>query len=274
MTTPSGLGNMHLLHTRKGLNPGCAIVKLGGSVITLKQGGLDSANLNSVVAEMAEHSNRLVVVHGCGSFTRSLIIRHKLESDFLASEQRALVEELRRSARNLNRYVTTACEGAGLRCAPVIPHEIMRSSGGEVLDGDLALIGEHLERGITPVLHGDVLADDEQGYYACSSDRIVSHLAAALKPKAVIFVTDVDGVYERFPPESDEVQPLKAVDATILARMPHDYKVGYGDMHGKVVQAIACVPFTDFCCIVNGRVPGNLSAALESRILSGTRVVS
>jgi isopentenyl phosphate kinase len=111
------LSSMHLLCTQEELYPGCVIVKLGGSVITLRQGGLDSTNLNSLAAEMAESSNRFVVVHGCGSFTRSLIIRHRLESDFLSSEQQVLAEELRGAARNLNRHVVAVCEGAGQVCA-------------------------------------------------------------------------------------------------------------------------------------------------------------
>ena len=49
--------------------------------------------------------------------------------------------------------------------------------------------------------------------------------------------------------------------------------LAYNNMYGKIEQAIACAPFTEFCCILNGRVRGNLINTLQGRARVGTEVI-
>lgn len=59
-----------------------------------------------------------------------------------------------------------------------------------------------LTAGFTPVLHGDAVLDDRLGCTILSGDTVVARLAEALRPECVVFLTNVDGIYDR-PPEQE-----------------------------------------------------------------------
>ncbi|CAM8938252.1 unnamed protein product [Rhodiola kirilowii] len=54
-------------------------------------------------------------------------------------------------------------------------------------------------------MHGDAVFDESLGCTILSGDVIISHLAAHLMPKYVVFLTDVLGVYDRPPSDADAV---------------------------------------------------------------------
>uniref|UniRef100_A0A2P2K2Z1 Aspartate/glutamate/uridylate kinase domain-containing protein n=2 Tax=Rhizophora mucronata TaxID=61149 RepID=A0A2P2K2Z1_RHIMU len=62
-----------------------------------------------------------------------------------------------------------------------------------------------IDSGFVPVLHGDAVLDEAQGCTILSGDVIIRHLAAYLKPRYVVFLTDVFGVYDRPPSEPDAI---------------------------------------------------------------------
>ncbi len=250
-----------------------AIIKLGGSVITRREGDFDIENTHSLAREILGYDRVAVVVHGGGSFTKRVLLKHQVESDFLCSAQQAVIEQFREAIESLNRLLLDVFESVGLECVSVAPHTILTSNDGRIVDCDLTKVRDLLVSGISPVLFGDVLIDQARGYYTCSSDQIASHLATILRPRTALFLTDVDGVYENHPPDSDQVKPIPIVDVTFLNHIHHNYKVGKRDMYGKIEQAIACAPFTEFCCILNGRVRGNLINTLQGRARVGTEVI-
>jgi isopentenyl phosphate kinase len=248
------------------------IIKLGGSVITQREGGFDTENTYSLAREIAGYGQPAVIVHGGGSFAKRVLLEHKVKSDFISSEQQVLVEQFRETMERLNHLLLGVFESAGLRCVSIVPHTVLASNDGDIVECDSAKVRGLLADGIIPVLYSDILTDRSGQYYACSGDKIASYLTKALRPKAVLFLTDVDGVYEHYPPESEGVKPLAVADATFLAHMPHNYTVGQSDMYEKLAQAIACAPFTELCCILNGRVRGNIINALQG-LQVGTKII-
>lgn len=253
--------------------PPHAIVKVGGSVVAPKDAGFDVNTVRSIAKELAEFGQPVVVIHGGGSFTKGVLLEHNVDSDFLTIKQQPIVEAFIESIDKLNALILASFSDVGLRCARVITRTIFTSNNGEIINSTIDKIEELITDGITPVLSGDVLVDEIRGYYTCSGDQITSRLAMAIKPKAVLFLTDVDGVYENYPSVSNKVRPLPTADAAFLKRMDQNYKVGTGDMTNKLAQAVACTPFTEFCYILNGRIPGNLIKTLLGQLQVGTRVV-
>uniref|UniRef100_A0A7N0TBZ3 Aspartate/glutamate/uridylate kinase domain-containing protein n=1 Tax=Kalanchoe fedtschenkoi TaxID=63787 RepID=A0A7N0TBZ3_KALFE len=59
-------------------------------------------------------------------------------------------------------------------------------------------------------MHGDAVFDDSLGCTILSGDVIIRHLAAHLRPKYVVFLTDVFGVYDR-PPSDPDAALLKEI---------------------------------------------------------------
>jgi isopentenyl phosphate kinase len=250
-----------------------AIVKMGGSIVTSKGGILDANNILSLAREIVEYNHLLIIVHGGGTITKELLLEQKVESDFLSIEQRFIVERFRESISKLNDLILHLFREVGLQCFPVIPHKMFISDNGKIVSWDLTEIKDILARHSMPVLYGDILTDKSRGYYTCSSDQISSHLAKIMRPNLVLFLTDVDGVYEYYPPTSNTAGPLRYANTLTLSRIQSDYKVGSSDMHHKLEQALECAPFTKCCCICNGRVRGNLLNALREESCSGTIVL-
>ncbi len=54
---------------------------------------------------------------------------------------------------------------------------------------------ELIERGVIPILYGDVVASDE-GFSIISGDDIMLDLGSKLRPSASIFLTDVPGILD------------------------------------------------------------------------------
>jgi isopentenyl phosphate kinase len=73
------------------------------------------------------------------------------------------------------------------------------------------VITHALERGLYPLLHGDIVPSDE-GYVVISGDDIAVELARFYKPSAVIFLMNVDGIYTAPPgtPSAEKIGRLKA----------------------------------------------------------------
>ena len=53
--------------------------------------------------------------------------------------------------------------------------------------------------GKVPVLHGDVVRDSEQGCAILSGDTLVECLTEEFKPKRVVFISDVEGIFTSNP---------------------------------------------------------------------------
>jgi len=61
---------------------------------------------------------------------------------------------------------------------------------------------ELLVAGFVPILHGDCVLDDVQGCAILSGDKIIEKLVEKLRPRRVVFLTDVDGIFDK-PPEME-----------------------------------------------------------------------
>ncbi len=249
------------------------IVKLGGSIITLQAGKFDIENTYSLAKELKKFGKPVIVIHGGGSFTKRVVLEHKIDTDFLSSRrQKHIIKQFRTSIKDLNDNLLSVFRDVGLQCTPIVSHTTLTSRNGEIITNAIDIM-RHFGHNTIPVLYGDIIVDHVREYYACSSDQIASYFARAISPKSVFFLTDVDGIYEDYPPKSKATKPLPIVNTDTLTYMRHNYTVGYGDMHGKLVQAVACTPFTKQCRILNGRVPGNLLNALQDRNQLGTQVI-
>lgn len=248
-----------------------AIIKLGGSVITSSSGEVDIANIRSIAEELRQYEKPVILVHGGGTIAKNIVLEHRLTSDFLSSEQLHIVERLRNSMRSLASEISRILGQFDLPHNVISPHTFLESSGGEIVEHN-SFLGKLLPNNHL-LLHGDVIGDTQHDYYACSSDQIVSYLAKIVQPKVVIFLTNVDGVYANYPPKSATSIPIPIVRANDLSSMSNEYFVGIGDMYTKLIQAVSCVHSTELCCIINGRVQGNLTKALYGTVEFGTKIM-
>jgi len=252
-----------------------AIVKLGGSIITQESGEIDLANLRSLGCEIAQYKFPLILVHGGGYLIKKILLDYKVKTDTFLKEQTPLVFHLRNSLVQLNTFLLNTFQEAGVHTVSIPAHSMFKSCNGKIIPSEtiFEFLSTVIQSGKIPVLFGDVLDDKEGSFYFNSSDKIVSCLAKELKPKIVLFLTNVDGIYESFPPKSDKEAVFPVVTPNILYQLDNKYDVGHGEIYDKLVEAIECASHTNVCRIINGKVPGNLLDSLYGRLEAGTKVL-
>ena len=146
----------------------------------------------------------------------------KMERD-RPREWRAGWCETRVAVSELNALVLRALLDAGVAAVTVAPFASLAGDGCR--DGALTARGANrvarsaraaLSAGLVPVLHGDAVVDSHSGVAILSGDALVVALCERLTATRAVFVTDVDGVFDR-PPRTDDGCDEK--DARLLSHL-------------------------------------------------------
>ncbi|MEZ4583767.1 MAG: hypothetical protein R3A10_19385 [Caldilineaceae bacterium] len=142
---------------------------------------------------------RLIVVHGVGSFGHPPVVEHKLHKGFHTPDQLIHLTDAQNRVMELRMAVAQACHQAGLPVATIMPSSCMTADGfvrQEMFLGDRRLSppGRTI-----PLLGGDVLVDRRTGFSVHSGDAIAVEAGVAFRQARLVFATAVDGIYDRDP---------------------------------------------------------------------------
>ncbi|XP_024029425.1 uncharacterized protein LOC21398807 isoform X2 [Morus notabilis] len=195
----------HLRQSMLSQSPSAKILGMDWS----KQAG--ESNISCCIDDFRDQpsmaSSPFIVVHGAGSF-----------GHFQASESgvhkggldRPLVKAgfvaTRISVTKLNLEIVRALAREGIPSIGLSPFSCgWSTSERNIASADLSAVTKAIDSGFVPVMHGDAVLDYSLGCTILSGDVIIRHLAAQFKPEYVVFLTDVLGVYDRPPSESDAI---------------------------------------------------------------------
>jgi isopentenyl phosphate kinase len=174
------------------------ILKIGGSVITEK-GSISrarDAEINRISNEIAafrkDSDSQVILVHGAGSFGHPQAMKYRLNEGFDA--QGAYLTHT--SVKILNSRVVDSLNNTGVHALPVHPLSACLLENGKLIEFQLGQIKVMLEKGIVPVLHGDIVMDRTKGASVLSGDRIIPYLAISLKASKIGAGSDVEGVLD------------------------------------------------------------------------------
>ncbi len=186
---------LSFLKKGKFMNEEVYVLKIGGSVLTEK--GKERKARKSAIKRISKeialalaHTSRknLVLVHGAGSYG------HPQAKVYLESRDAKDALITHESAKELNRIVTSSLMDFGVKIMPIHPLSGVVFRGGEPKYKIKEQIEVALETGIVPVLHGDVIMDEKEGFRILSGDQLVVYAAKEFKASRVGVGTDVDGV--------------------------------------------------------------------------------
>ncbi len=190
------------------------ILKIGGSVITDK-GSVSSARkdeIDRISGEIAsfksDSDSNLILVHGAGSFGHPQAMKYRLDERFDAEG----VYLTHASVKTLNSMVVDSLNRAGAHALPVHPLSSCLLENGKLIEFQLSQVKLMLERGIIPVIHGDVVMDMIKGAAVLSGDRIIPYIALALNASKIGAGSDVDGVLDDKDIVIKKITPLSFVD--------------------------------------------------------------
>ena len=243
------------------------IVKLGGSVITDKSKPYSyrSDVVSALAEEIASSDEKVLVVHGGGSFGHTVARQQGISSEEAATSAGA-VSKTREAMRELNGLLSKTLIENKLFPYTFTPFDAVVKAGKRPVS--LWLRGL-LKLGLTPVTFGDVILTPS-GFKIFSGDLMVLELAKILEPERCVFALDADGVYEEgtrviipelSPSQVKKVQIRPGEDAT-------------GGMKLKLDAAAKIAALGPKVCFVSGYRRNEFSKALKGLEFYGTTVRS
>lgn len=261
------------------------IIKLGGSVVTYKDSETPRVRdgvirrLAREVGELVHGGYKLVIVHGAGSFGHPLAKKHQLHKGMKTEEQKMGYSQTVANMLELNGIIVRELVKDGVRAVGLPPHAFVKQSAGKFKGFNSALVKNYLRQGFVPVLFGDGVLDDKWGCSILSGDTIVPYLATHLKARRVVFLSDVDGIFDKDPKMNEDAvripeitnrnlkQVLRILDSSGNRGSRADVT---GEMEGKILAVKERLSGIEVC-ITNGLRKGRLINAVEGKEI-GTMV--
>ncbi len=221
--------------------------------------------VSALSEEIASSDQKVVVIHGGGSFGHVVAKQHGITSD--AGEAPAVgVAQTRGAMYELDRMVCKTMMEFKLNPYPFSPFDAVSRAGKAQVSAWLKGL---LKEGLTPVTFGDV-ALTSSGFRVISGDVIMQELAKILAPERCVFALDVDGVYE---PNTRVIIPeLSPSKIRRMSVPPGDDATG--GMKLKLDAAAKIASGGTRVCFVSGYRRNEFSKALRGLDFYGTVVRS
>ena len=261
------------------------LVKLGGSLITDKSrpGVARRAVIGRLARELSAISKgprgaRLLLGHGSGSYGHAEASHGGLTPGADARRRLDAIARTQQRAAELNRLVVDALVEAGARPFSFAPSSFLRADGGRVVSRFVEPIFAALDRGLLPVVYGDVVLDDRRGAIIVSTEELFVMLAKEaarrrLPVARAVWLGETDGVHDR---DGDPIVTLSAAGAARAARRVNGASgidvTGGMSLRLRAAGALAAAGVPSL--IVDGRRAGTIAAIVSGSAPGGTRVES
>ncbi len=249
------------------------LIKLGGSIITDKNKPLAARPevIDRLAREIASTGEKFIIVHGGGSFGHFKAAEHCIQEGYKSEEQSQAIADIQYDMRILNSMVVDGFHKASMPVASIPSGAISVFDDGRIVEFPVDVLSHYLDIGITPITFGDVVVDRTRGVCICSGDDIMQHLAKNLEVTKCIFVTEVDGMYQNYPPGDGE-EPIPVVVPGDDISFSSDRPDVTGGMERKLELMFDIAATGSEVLIVNGLVPDRVKKAIMGEDFVGTVV--
>lgn len=234
------------------------IIKLGGSIVTEKDSyrRINIRLLRKLCDVLSSNDEKKILIHGAGSFGHILALKHGLEKPGPLAEKEGAISKVMSDVLALDSAVIEELNRKGVRAVSIPPHAIY---GGN--KPDFKIVKTLLRKGFVPVLYGDILISGDR-YRIISGDKIALDLSRQFRPDSVVFVTDVDGLYDRDPKTNKSAKFIPILSSKEI-NVIDTGKDATGSMAGKMERIKKMVLYTNRVVILNGYRPDRLQNFLN-----------
>jgi isopentenyl phosphate kinase len=263
--------------------PDVILIKLGGSLITEK--ARPETPRREVIARLAGEiaraaratSSRLILGHGSGSFGHVAAREWGIAEGLRAAAQLAGVSRTQERAAALHRIVVEALIEAGAYPYSIAPSSCLVSEAGRPAAFQAEPLLLALDRGLLPVLYGDVVMDRLQGVSICSTETLFEILTRTLLDRGLpvrraLWLGETDGLYDAGGKTVPRITADGFGEARKAISSPSGTDVTGGMLH-RVESSLALARLGVPSRLVNGMVPGLLERAVRGDEVVGTEVV-
>jgi isopentenyl phosphate kinase len=252
-------------------------IKLGGSLITDKTTPKSAkyATIKSVARELSNIRKNspdhvLFIGNGAGSYGHYAVQetgwkKHKNNPKSIA--------EIRRITCQLNAMVLDALMEENIPAVSFPPAAFaLHKAGGTSLMAEPLL--HFVSLGATPLVHGDIIFDNQSGSSVLSTEEILEALAKEWVQhgntiESFVYCTSVDGVLDK----NEQTIAILSGDTLVNSITKTKGFDVTGGMAQKIKSGFRALEFSEYVYIINGENPGNLTMAINHQDV-GTRLVS
>ena len=220
------------------------------------------STINKIASQLKTIKEPFVVVHGGGSFGHYWSVRYDMHTKPAKYDLRG-VSVVKNSMVELNKIILDSFLKYKLNPYCLPPTDFMRGSKSD--PNKVKEISKIARTGLVPVSYGDVLWHGKNKFYILSGDRIMSMLAKILRPRLVIFVLNVDGVYSNMKTK----KLLREIKGQKLSVSEGRMDVT-GGMRHKISEATAISKMGIKVFFVNGNMPKRIVDAIKEKKFEGT----
>lgn len=258
------------------------IIKFGGSVITDKNKSKPTLR-TSVIKELSKQIQylyqskkyQIILVHGAGSFGHPLAKKYGLHLGMETEEQKYGFCLTDQKMIELNSSIMDYLLQSHIPAVSLSPRSFIKQSSGKFKNFNYQLIQGYLKQNQIPVLFGDVVLDNEWGCSIISGDTIIPYLARKLKANQVIFLSDVDGIYNCDPKQNPNAKLITEVNNKNFQQVLNGLSSSgrddvTGEMQGKILNIKEMLSGIDVF-IINGLKKDRLLKVLREKKI-GTRL--
>ncbi|MCL2712621.1 MAG: isopentenyl phosphate kinase [Methanomassiliicoccaceae archaeon] len=242
------------------------LIKLGGSVITDKKEykRFRKDVVSRLCREIKDSGKEVIIVHGAGSFGHVIAKQYELQKGRIRNDQTEGIAKVASDTRELNNLIVSELTNAGIPSVAVPTGSCFLMDDGKLLMNDVEILQRYMKIGIAPVMMGDILVDRKKEFGICSGDEIMRCLASVFSPEKIIFVSDVDGLYDRDPKTTKNAKLIMDVNEDVLNKIPDEMTVAdvTGGVRSKMRTMLSMCSDGRECILVNGTVDGRLRSLL------------
>ncbi len=222
------------------------VIKLGGAVVTYKDSPTPKArsetirSLSKEIKQLSKAGYKIILVHGAGSFAHSMVKKYNLNLGMKYKRQKYIFGKVIQRMLKLNGIIMGNLQKNGVAAVSLPPHTFITQTAGNLDQFEVSLIKQYLKKKIIPVLFGDMVLDDKWGCSVISGDTTVCYLAKKLKADQVIFLSDVDGIYDSDPRKNPKAKLIpeinnKNINQVLKGLSPTGRDDVTGEMQGKIL---------------------------------------
>ena len=235
------------------------LIKLGGSIITNKQKPLtpNLTAINKIASQLKKIKEPIIVVHGGGSFGHYWSVKYDMHTK-PAKYNKKGVSVVKNSMVELDKIILDSFLKNGLNPYCLPPTDFIY--GNKANQKKVREIANIAKAGLVPISYGDVMWHGKNKFYILSGDKIMGILSKILKPRLVIFVLNVDGVFSDMKTKK-LLREIKG-EKTEISEVEMDVT---GGMSRKIKEAISISKSGTKVFFVNGNKPDRIVNAVKGK---------
>jgi isopentenyl phosphate kinase len=261
------------------------ILKLGGSLLTDKKKpeSIHYEILTRVSQEIIKANEKLILIHGGGSFGHPLAKKYKISNGI---DKKVIDQTLGLSKTHyaMNEFNSIIVKSFLENYCPVLPIQSSSSfiqDSGRIFSQAIDIIEATLDLGIIPILYGDVLLNMNGSFSIISGDQIIFLLCRDLKKYEilkVIFAMDIDGIYIKDKNNEKgyklaEIIHKKELNDLELVKMDRKIDVT-GGIKGKIKAIEKILEFKIPIQLINGLKEGYIYNSLKNISINCTTILT